>query len=85
MDVLQRCDRKLFRYIAGVKWEDGKSIIEVRDMFGVEDLSVKVMQRRLKWFGHVRRAESSLLNEVEEVRTGGRRGVRRPRKGGGCV
>ena len=48
--------------MAGVKWQDGKSSIEVRDMCGVEDLSVRVMQRRLRWFGHVRRAEGSLLN-----------------------
>ena len=49
-------------------------------MCGVEDLSVKVRQRRLRWFGHVRRAEGSLLNEVEEMRIVGRWPVGRPRK-----
>ena len=49
-------------------------------MCGVEDLSVKVRQRRLRWFGHVRRAEGSLLNEVEGMRIVGRRPVGRPRK-----
>ena len=66
--------------MAGMKWQDGKSSIEVRDMCGVEDLSVRVMQRRLRWFGHVRRAEGSLLNELEEVRIGSRQSVGRPKK-----
>ena len=35
MDVLQRCDCKMLRYMAGVKWKDGKSSTEVRDMGGV--------------------------------------------------
>ena len=35
---------------------------------------------RLRWFGHVRRAEGSLLNEVEEVRILGGRPVGRPKK-----
>ena len=62
INVLQRCDCKMLRYMAGEKWEDGKSSFELRDMCGVEDLSVKVRQRRLRWFGHVGRAEGSLLN-----------------------
>ena len=76
-DVLQRCHCKMLRYMVGVQWEDGKSSIDVRDMCGVEDLSVKVRQRRLKWFGHIKRAEDSLFNEVEEMRIGGRRPVGR--------
>ena len=45
-------------------------------MCGVEDLSVKLRQTRLRWFGHVKSAEggSMQLGEVEEVRVGG--GVR---------
>ena len=80
MDVLQSGDCKMLRYMAGVKWQDGKSSIEVRDMCGVDDLSVKVKQRILRWFGHVGRAEGSLLNEVDEVRIVGRRPLGRPKK-----
>ena len=36
-------------------------------------------QRRLRWFGHVRRAEGSFLNEAE-VKIGGRWLVGRPNK-----
>ena len=80
MGILQRCEYKMLRYMAGVKWQDGKSSIEVKDMCGVEDLSVKLKQRRLRWIGHVKRAEGSLLNEVEEVRIRGRQPVGRPKK-----
>ena len=37
-------------------------------------------QRRLRWFGHIRRAEGSLLNEVEEMRIVGRRPMGRPKE-----
>ena len=55
LNVLQRCDHKMLRYMAGV-----------------EDISVKLRQRRLRWFRHVKRAEDSLLKEVEEVKINGR-------------
>ena len=41
---------------------------------GVEDLSVKLKQRKLRWFGHhihVKREEGGVLGEVGEVRVGG--------------
>ena len=46
-------------------------------MCGVEDLSVKLRQRRLKWFGHVKRAE---MGVVGEVRVEGQRPVGSRRK-----
>ena len=42
MDVLCSCDRRMLRYMVGVRWQD---------------LSIKLRQRRLKWFGYVKRAE----------------------------
>ena len=70
----------MLRYMVGVKRQDGKSSSELSGMCGVEDLSVKVRQRRLRWFGHARRAEDSLLNEVDEMRIVGGRPVGRPKK-----
>ena len=50
--LLRRCDRKMLRYMTGVRWQDGRSSSEVTEMCGVEDLSVnfKLRQRRLRWF-----------------------------------
>ena len=72
MDVLCRCECRMPRYMAGVRWQDRRSSSEVAEMCGVEDLSVKLRQRRLRWFGHVKRAEGGVLGEVGEVRVGGR-------------
>ena len=53
---------------------------------GAKDLSVKLRQRRLRWFGHVKRVEEGVLREVVEVRIGGWQPVGRPRKKwSGCV
>ena len=57
MDVLRRCDRRMLRYMAGVRWQDWKSSSEVAEMCGVEDFSVNLKQRILRWFEHVKRAE----------------------------
>ena len=46
----------MLRYMAGVRWQDRKSSCKVAEMCGVEDLSVELRQRRLRWFGHVKRA-----------------------------
>ena len=54
---------RMLRYKAGdtrqerVRWQDRKSSSEVAEMCWVEDLSVKLRQRRLRWFGHVKRIE----------------------------
>ena len=70
-----RCDHRMLRYMAGVRWQDGRSSSEVAKMCEVEDLSVKLRQRRLRWFGHVKRGEKGVLAEVEEVRLGGQQPV----------
>ena len=48
-------------------------------MFGVEELSVKLRQRRLRCFGHVKRA-GGVLGELVEVRVWGQQLSGRPRK-----
>ena len=50
------------------------------EICGVDDLSVKLRQSGLRWFGDVKRAERSVLGDVEEVRVGGRRLLGRPWK-----
>ncbi len=56
------------------------------EMYGVEDLSAKLRQRRLRWFGRVERAGGGALNEVRELGVEGRRPRGRPKKKwSGCV
>lgn len=78
--ILRSCDRKMLRYIAGVRWQDQVGSGEVAERCGVKELEVRLRQGRLRWFGHVRRAEHSMMRRVEEMEVGGRRPVGRPKK-----
>ena len=73
-------DRRMLRYMAGVKWQARRSSSEVAEMCGVEDLSVRLRQKRLRWSRHVKRAEGDVLGEVGAVSVGGRWSAGRPRK-----
>ena len=44
--------------------QDGRSSTEEVKRCGVEDLSVKLRQRKWRWFGHVKRAKVCVLGEV---------------------
>ena len=67
----------MLRYMAGVRWQDGRSSSEVVEIWGAEDLSVNLRQKLLRWFGHLKRAEGGVLNEVEELRVEGQQPVGR--------
>ena len=54
--------------MAEVGLQDGKSSSDVAEKCQVEDLSVKLRQKRQRWFGHVKRAEDDVLGKVGEVR-----------------
>ncbi len=85
MEVLRSCDRRMMRYMRGVRWQDRRSSSEVAQMCGVKDLSAKLRQRRLRWFGHVERVGGGTLHEMRELRVEGRRLPGRPKKWSGCV
>ena len=70
----------MLRYIAGVKWRDRVTNEEVLKVCGLVDLGKRLQQRRLQWFGHVKRAEETLIAKVEAMKMEGRRPVGRPRK-----
>ena len=70
----------MLRYMAGVRWQDGRSSSEVVEIWGAEDFSVNLRQKLLRWFGHLERAEGGVLNEVEELRVEGQQLVERPKK-----
>ncbi|MPC12887.1 hypothetical protein E2C01_005601 [Portunus trituberculatus] len=60
----------MLRYVAGVRWQDGRSSSEIAEMCGVKDISVELRKRRLRWFGHMRRAVGGVLSKVEQVQDG---------------
>ncbi len=71
----------MLRYFAGVKWKDGITSEEVARRCGTREMEVILRQRRLQWFGHVRRVgQGSVVGMAQEVEVEGRRPVGRPRK-----
>ena len=62
-DKLRKWYRRMLRYMARVKWQDGVSSEEVARRCGLE----RARQRRLQWFGHVRREGEEVLRKVEKI------------------
>lgn len=80
-DILGKCDRKMIRCMAGVKWQDNVSSEEVAKRCGIKEIENKLRQRRLQWFGHVRREnDEGVLRCVENMNIPGKRQVGRPKK-----
>ena len=49
-------------------------------MSGLTHLKNRIRQRRLRWFGHVRRAGEKIIGRVESMKVEGRRPAGRPKK-----
>ena len=79
--VLDGCDRRMLRYMAGVTRRDWMLSEEVARRCGVGMLGDALLRRRLGWFGHVeRRDERDALGRVRLVEGPGRRPSGRPKK-----
>ena len=46
-DILRECDRRMLRYMASVKWQDGVSSEEVARWCGLGDILERARQGRL--------------------------------------
>ena len=80
LGILRSCDRRMMRYMAGVRWQDGVSSKEVAERCDIMELEGRLRQGRLRWFGHVRRAVDSTAHVVEEMVVAGRRPAGRPKQ-----
>jgi len=64
-DSLKSCDSRMLRYMARVRWQDRISSEEVAKRCGLKMIQDKLRQKRLQWFGHVRReTEGGVLRLV---------------------
>ena len=67
-DITRKCDRRMLRYMAGIKWQDVVSSEEVAKRCVLEDIQERVRKGRLQWFGHVRReGEEGVLRTVKKI------------------
>jgi len=50
---LNRTKMSMIRWICGVKLNESQKSEELRDLLGLEPVSLMIKKSRLRWFGHV--------------------------------
>ena len=79
--VIVSTDRRMLRYMAGVRLQDHTMSEEVARRCGLRQISDVMRERRLRWYGHVkRRDEGEALAIARDWTVEGRRPRGRPRK-----
>ena len=76
---LRRNDRAMIRWICNVKADDEISSSTLLQKLGIDDVTVALRSRRLRWFGHVKRADSS-IHTVMDMDVEGPKNQGRPKK-----
>ena len=67
----------MIRWMCGVKLNERKKSEELRELLGLEPVSLMIIKSRLRWFGHVERKDDNdwvkrITWEVEGIRQRGR-------------
>jgi len=52
---MNRTEMSMIRWMSGVKLNDRKKSEELRELLGLEPVSLMIKKSRLRWFGHVER------------------------------
>ena len=78
---IQRNDRKMVRWICGVKMSDRLSSDELMKRIGLEGIKSLLRRRRLRWFGHVeRKDDNDWVKRCMDFKIEGLRQKGRPKK-----
>ena len=79
--VIVSCDRRMLRYMSGVRLQERVASKEVARRCGLRQITDVLRTSRLRWYGHVRRREEGeALATVRDWTVQGRRPRGRPRK-----
>ena len=77
---LDVAEMKMLRRMSGVAMMDRVRNEYIRGSLKVTDISKKIQEARLRWYGHImRREKGHLARDVLEMEVQGRRGRGRPR------
>ena len=80
-DEIRGCDRRMLRFMAGIKLRDRVPSAEILGRCGLKDVLGVMRVRRLRWFGHVKRRDrSEVLGRILDMTVEGRRPPGRPKK-----
>lgn len=79
-DRISSTEMRMLRYIHGISLEEHRRNVEIRELAGVEAISVLMRKRRLQWYGHVcRRKDGEDIQRVTHIRVDGKRSRGRPK------
>ena len=80
LQLLQKNDRAMIRQICNVKPQDTATIrsTELLARLGIEDLDLKLKERRLRWYGHVERSNGA-VKTIFDIQINGKHGPGRPK------
>jgi len=74
---MNRTEMSMIRWMCGVKLNERKKSEELRELSGLEPVSLMIKKSRLRWFGHVERKDDNdrvkrcITWEVEGIRRRG--------------
>ena len=63
-NIPKGCERRMIRYMIGIKWKEAISSQEILNKCELKDFSPRI-RRRLQWFGHVKKDMTMMV--VQEV------------------
>ena len=80
LHCLQQNDRAMIRQICNVKPQDTATIrlTELLAQLGIEDLDLILIERRLRWYGHVE-CSNGAVKTAFDIQADGKRGPGRPK------
>ena len=71
----------MVRWMCGASLKDGIPSVELRSRLGIDSISNSLRESRLRWFGHVERADAEKwISKCRNVIVPGTTGKGRPRK-----
>ena len=69
----------MIRWMCGVSMKDRRTSEELRELVGVEPITIVIKSGRLRWYGHVmRKSDEDWVKKGMEYRVEARRPVGRP-------
>ena len=81
MVALQRAEKRMVRWMCGIKLKDRLPSKELRERLGVDDIALILQQNRLRWYGHVlRKDDNHWVKKCMEYEVEGSRPRGRPKK-----
>ena len=57
--MMNRTEMSMIRWMFGVKLKERKKSEEVRELLGLEPVSLMIKKSRLRWCGHVKRKDDN--------------------------